>query len=98
MFVCAIQWDATEYTQNTFKFDSGDAIVALAKDMGAKVHCHTLQWVCFAHLERCVVVADMSHLCNRLTAFADSSVASDPEQERDATCSQKHHESYDALQ
>ncbi|CAI5714118.1 unnamed protein product [Hyaloperonospora brassicae] len=40
----AMKWDATEYTQNTFKFDSGDAIVALAKDMGAKVHCHALQW------------------------------------------------------
>ncbi|KAF4140606.1 Glycosyl hydrolase family 10 [Phytophthora infestans] len=40
----AMKWDATEYTQNTFKFDGGDAVVKIAKEMGAQVRCHTLLW------------------------------------------------------
>jgi hypothetical protein len=39
------QWDATESTQNTFKFENADAFVTLAKEMGAQVRCHTLLWV-----------------------------------------------------
>ncbi|ETP23961.1 hypothetical protein F441_02988 [Phytophthora nicotianae CJ01A1] len=40
----AMKWDATEPTQNTFTYTKGDAIVTLAKEMGAQARCHTLLW------------------------------------------------------
>ncbi|KAG6623726.1 putative xylanase [Phytophthora cinnamomi] len=40
----SMKWDATEATQNTFTYTKGDAIVSVAKEMGAQVRCHTLLW------------------------------------------------------
>jgi GH35 family endo-1,4-beta-xylanase len=40
----AMKWDATEPSQNNFQFARGDALVAEAKKIGAKVRCHALVW------------------------------------------------------
>ncbi|KAE9004360.1 hypothetical protein PR001_g17132 [Phytophthora rubi] len=40
----SMKWDFTEKMQNSFTFDSGDALVSLANEMGAQVRCHTLTW------------------------------------------------------
>ncbi|KAK1942603.1 Endo-1 [Phytophthora citrophthora] len=79
----AMKWDATEYTQNTFKFDNADAVVSLAKEMGAKVRCHTLTW----HSQTPQWVQSLSkaemlkalenHITKVMTHFGDSCYAWD---------------------
>ncbi|ETK75381.1 hypothetical protein F441_18355 [Phytophthora nicotianae CJ01A1] len=79
----AMKWDATEYTQNTFKYDNADAIVKVAKEMGAQVRCHTLlwhsqtpQWVQGLNKEK-MLSALKNHITKVMTHFGDSCYAWD---------------------
>ncbi|KAL4117338.1 hypothetical protein PRIC2_011329 [Phytophthora ramorum] len=79
----SMKWDATEKTQNVFSFDSGDAVVALAKEMGAKVRCHTLtwhsqtpQWIQSLSKEKMLSALE-NHITKVMTHFGDSCYAWD---------------------
>ncbi|POM67862.1 Putative xylanase [Phytophthora palmivora] len=79
----AMKWDATEYTQNTFKYDNADAIVKLAKEMDAQVRCHTLlwhsqtpQWVQSLSKEEMLSALE-NHITKVMTHFGDSCYAWD---------------------
>ncbi|OWZ19177.1 xylanase [Phytophthora megakarya] len=79
----AMKWDATEYTQNTFKYDNADALVTLAKGMGAQVRCHTLlwhsqtpQWVQSLSKEEMLSALE-NHITKVMTHFGDSCYAWD---------------------
>ncbi|KAG6623517.1 putative xylanase [Phytophthora cinnamomi] len=79
----SMKWDATEPTQGSFTFDGGDAVVALAKEMGAQVRCHTLtwhsqtsQWVQGLSKEQMLSALE-NHITKVMTHFGDSCYAWD---------------------
>lgn len=40
----AMKWDTIESSQDSFSYEKGDAIVALAEANGQKMRCHNLVW------------------------------------------------------
>ncbi|GMF43817.1 unnamed protein product [Phytophthora fragariaefolia] len=79
----SMKWDGTEKTQGSFTFDGGDAVVALAKEMGAQVRCHTLtwhsqtpQWVQRLGKEKMLSALE-NHITKVMTHFGDSCYAWD---------------------
>ncbi|KAG6572692.1 putative xylanase [Phytophthora cinnamomi] len=79
----SMKWDATENIQGSFTFGSGDAVVAIAKEMGAQVRCHTLtwhsqtpQWVQSLSKQE-MLSALKNHITKVMTHFGDSCYAWD---------------------